>query len=402
MYVMLEAHDAVLLNPGSNVQTWCSLYIFRTSRNRAFAESTSTGNCKTRPSGDGEGCVGGREGVSQCSLRARKKTMLVNACQRIRVRIRIRDPYLEASGSRKPVAWRIHREGALVVMNCPKNSVRGSRRAVRARESMNDAVAMSPFFHVSRQKEIVLTRLILGRRERSSRGVSSGELVCLLLDRRASLFRATPLDPRVMGNKSSSPMTPPCGGAVTAHPTTPVLTRRDANSLHQLYGHDPELLQLMTASEALRDLAKGARDACVTHFHDAMQASKKEHAFGVRLVAMSERMDSLGACLLEQTNGNALDTIGVLMETTGSDDDDGKETGEQAEEETEAPPEIGTSNESARRVLDVDRLSRKLGDAYVATAVARERVYGRLLDNMKKLARDLEKAHQVKLQRHAP
>ena len=47
---------------------------------------------------------------------------------------------------------------------------------------------------------------------------------------------------------------------------------------------------------------------------------------------------------------------------------------------------------------DVDRLARKLGDAFVATAVARGRVYERLLAKVEALARDVERAHRVSLE----
>lgn len=211
-----------------------------------------------------------------------------------------------------------------------------------------------------------------------------------------SLFLAPALRTTLMGAKSSVPMTPPCGGAVTAHPITPSLTKSDQHSLHQLYGHDNELLQLMTAAEALRDLAKTARDSCTTHFHEALLASKHEQKFGERLVAMSERMDSLGECLLHNPD-QAVDTTGVLMEASDKE--------KESDEDEKSQSEIATfpeTPESARRVLAVDHLSRKLGDAYVSTAVARERVYHRLLDKIKNLTKDLEKAHQVKLQRHAP
>jgi hypothetical protein len=47
---------------------------------------------------------------------------------------------------------------------------------------------------------------------------------------------------------------------------------------------------------------------------------------------------------------------------------------------------------------DVDRLARKLGDAFVATAVARGRAYERLLAKVEALARDVERAHRVSLE----
>ena len=181
-----------------------------------------------------------------------------------------------------------------------------------------------------------------------------------------------------MGNRQSAP---PCGAPVTARPATPDLTERDARSLHELYAHDAELLRLMTEAEALRDLAKRARDACATHFHHALIATKHEQAFGESLVAISRRMHALGAPVVPgetHERGEASrprETLGVA--------------------ETRDPP-ADVPRENAAN--DVDRLARKLGDAFVATAVARGRVYERLLAKVETLARDVERAHRVSLE----
>jgi hypothetical protein len=166
------------------------------------------------------------------------------------------------------------------------------------------------------------------------------------------------------------------------------LTVRDARSLHELYGHDEELEQLMTAAEYLRDLTKSARDACASHFHDALVATKHEQAFGEKLVAMSRRMDALGA-------PRPADDRGATTEGSDSEGSVGQAETERLDSETLKTPK------SAREVRQVERLARKLGDAYVATAVSRGRVYGRLLENVNVLACDLEKAHHVRLERHA-
>ena len=181
-----------------------------------------------------------------------------------------------------------------------------------------------------------------------------------------------------MGNRQSAP---PCGAPVTARPATPDLTERDARSLHELYAHDAELLRLMTEAEALRDLAKRARDACATHFHHALIATKHEQAFGESLVAISRRMHALGAPVVPgetHERGEASrpgETLGVA--------------------ETRDPPADVPREKAAN---DVDRLARKLGDAFVATAVARGRVYERLLAKVEALARDVERAHRISLE----
>ena len=154
-----------------------------------------------------------------------------------------------------------------------------------------------------------------------------------------------------MGNRQSAP---PCGAPVTARPATPDLTERDARSLHELYAHDAELLRLMTEAEALRDLAKRARDACATHFHHALIATKHEQAFGESLVAISRRMHALGAPVVPgetHERGEASrpgETLGVA--------------------ETRDPP-ADVPRENAAN--DVDRLARELGDASAATACRR-------------------------------
>lgn len=137
---------------------------------------------------------------------------------------------------------------------------------------------------------------------------------------------------------------------MTARPATPDLTERDARSLHELYAHDAELLRLMTEAEALRDLAKRARDACATHFHHALIATKHEQAFGESLVAISRRMHALGAPVVpgETHERGEASRPG---ETLG-----GTETRDLP---ADVPKEKATN--------DVDRLARKLGDAFVAT-----------------------------------
>lgn len=182
-----------------------------------------------------------------------------------------------------------------------------------------------------------------------------------------------------MGNRQSAP---PCGAPVTARPATPDLTERDARSLHELYAHDAELLRLMTEAEALRDLAKRARDACATHFHHALIATKHEQAFGESLVAISRRMHALGAPVVPgetHERGEASRPFGETLGVT-----------ETRDLPADAPKEKASN--------DVDRLARKLGDAFVATAVARGRAYERLLAKVEALARDVERAHRVSLE----
>ncbi len=169
---------------------------------------------------------------------------------------------------------------------------------------------------------------------------------------------------------------------MTARPATPDLTERDARSLHELYAHDAELLRLMTEAEALRDLAKRARDACATHFHHALIATKHEQAFGESLVAISRRMHALGAPVVPgetHERGEASRPFGETLGVT-----------ETRDLPADAPKEKASN--------DVDRLARKLGDAFVATAVARGRAYERLLAKVEALARDVERAHRVSLE----
>ena len=177
-----------------------------------------------------------------------------------------------------------------------------------------------------------------------------------------------------MGNRQSAP---PCGAPVTARPANPSLTERDARSLHELYAHDAELLRLMSQAEALRDLAKRAHDACATHFHNALIATKHEQAFGESLVEMSRRMHALGAPVVPTSSPRRAEESLGGAEGKASDE----------------PPPGGE-----KVANDVDRLARKLGDAFVATAVSRGRVYARLIMNVEALARDVERAHRVSLE----
>ena len=106
-----------------------------------------------------------------------------------------------------------------------------------------------------------------------------------------------------------------------------------------------------------------------------------EQAFGESLVAISRRMHALGAPVVPgetHVRGEASrpgETLGVA--------------------ETRDPPADVPREKAAN---DVDRLARKLGDAFVATAVARGRVYERLLAKVETLARDVERAHRVSLE----
>ena len=182
-----------------------------------------------------------------------------------------------------------------------------------------------------------------------------------------------------MGNRQSAP---PCGAPVTARPANPSLTERDARSLHELYAHDAELLRLMSQAEALRDLAKRAHDACATHFQHALIATKHEQAFGESLVEMSRRMHALGAPVVPPSSPRR------ARESLGS--------AEPRDPRSSDEPPPGSRGEKVSD--DVHRLARKLGDAFVATAVSRGRVYARLLANVEALARDVERAHRVSLE----
>ena len=164
---------------------------------------------------------------------------------------------------------------------------------------------------------------------------------------------------------------------MTARPANPSLTERDARSLHELYAHDAELLRLMSQAEALRDLAKRAHDACATHFHNALIATKHEQAFGESLVEMSRRMHALGAPVVPTSSPRRAE------ESLGGAE------GKASDEPLPGGEKIAN---------DVDRLARKLGDAFVATAVSRGRVYARLIMNVEALARDVERAHRVSLE----
>ena len=181
-----------------------------------------------------------------------------------------------------------------------------------------------------------------------------------------------------MGNRQSAP---PCGPPVTARPATPSLTECDARSLHELYAHDAELLRLMTAAEALRDLTKRARDACATHFQHALIASKHEQTFGESLVEMSRRMHALSAPVVPDETPER-----------GSGSRPGASIGSA---ETRDPR---ADEPSVKVAHDVDRLARKLGDAFVAASVSRSRLYTRLLANVESLERNVERAHRLTLE----
>ena len=96
-----------------------------------------------------------------------------------------------------------------------------------------------------------------------------------------------------MGNKSSQLAV--CGApSVTANPTTAKLSERDVVSLHSLYGHDDELLQLMCAAELLRDSVKGVRDGSSQYFAAMRTAAKRGQEFGAKLAATADRHHTSG------------------------------------------------------------------------------------------------------------
>ena len=137
----------------------------------------------------------------------------------------------------------------------------------------------------------------------------------------------------------------------------------------------------MTAAEALRDLTKRARDACATHFQHALIASKHEQTFGESLVEMSRRMHALSAPVVPDETPER-----------GSGSRPGASIGSA---ETRDPR---ADEPSVKVAHDVDRLARKLGDAFVAASVSRSRLYTRLLANVESLERNVERAHRLTLE----
>lgn len=210
-----------------------------------------------------------------------------------------------------------------------------------------------------------------------------------------------------MGNRPSSAAIGPCAHPVTANPTVARLTSRDVRNLNQLYGHDDELLQLMYAAELLRDCAKSVGDACALRFHHAFVDAKHERAFGEKLKEAADRLNASG--------------LAALVPARAADDRDASAEDQDASAEDE-PDAAGPSerphlpaaghlrplgrpdrqHEKLTRVLDAEALVGKLGEAHVAASDARADFVGRMSEKIRELARQVEKAHHVKLERHAP
>lgn len=219
-----------------------------------------------------------------------------------------------------------------------------------------------------------------------------------------------------MGNSpSSAAIGPLCAHPVTAHPTVARLTDRDVRNLNQLYGHDDELLQLMCAAELLRDCAKSAGDACALHFHHAFVDAKHERAFGEKLKEAAGRLNASGlAALVPAREADGSDASTEDRDASANDETDAADPSEtDAADPSERPhlPAAGhlrplgspdRQHEKLTRVLDAEALVGALGDAHVAAANARVDFIGRMSEKIRALARQVEKAHHVKLERHAP
>ena len=215
-----------------------------------------------------------------------------------------------------------------------------------------------------------------------------------------------------MGNKQSH--TPNvCASPVSANPTVAKLSERDVANLNKLYGHDDELLQLMYAAELLRDCAKCVRDDARAYFHHAQHACDKQLEFGARLRTLSEKAERNTKGIIHVPSGNgatpsqsprpvppdaaavaASPPSATALEQPFLEDDDSVH-----------PLDLnqpGVTEPLLEEVLGTTRMVSKLANAQMDGAERYANFVAMFMHKLDEMARKVEKAHSMKLERHAP
>ena len=215
-----------------------------------------------------------------------------------------------------------------------------------------------------------------------------------------------------MGNKQSHPPNV-CASPVSANPTLPKLSERDVANLSRLYGHDNELLQLMYAAELLRDCAKCVRDDARSYFLHAQHACDKQREFGARLRTLAERAERSTKGIIHVPSGNNA--------TPGSSS---APVPEEAAVVAASPPSAtsleqpfleddadshpldlaqpGVTEPLLEEVLGTTRIVSRLANAQMDGAERYAQFVAMFTHKLDEMARKVEKAHSMKLERHAP
>ena len=190
-----------------------------------------------------------------------------------------------------------------------------------------------------------------------------------------------------MGNNASAVA---CGAPnVTANPTTAKLSERDVASLHHLYGHDDELLQLMCGAELLRDCVKNLRDNATVYFAAMTQAARKECEFGGKLASIADRQHTSGMTLNLPADavGNGGPEAAAPIPGGGANRAVGAGT---------------TQEPHLQRVLEVQTLIGRFAKAQSASGEHLADFVETFIAKLNAVADEVEKAHHTKLERQAP
>ena len=215
-----------------------------------------------------------------------------------------------------------------------------------------------------------------------------------------------------MGNKQSHPPNV-CASPVSATPTVAKLSERDVANLNKLYGHDDELMQLMYAAELLRDCAKCVRDDARAYFHHAQHACDKQREFGARLRTLSEKAERNTKGIIHVPSGNGAtpsqsprpvppDAAAVAASPPSAT------ALEQPflEDDADAHPldlsQPGVTEPLLEEVLGTTRMVSKLANAQMDGAERYANFVAMFMHKLDEMARKVEKAHSMKLERHAP
>jgi dimethylaniline monooxygenase (N-oxide forming) len=215
-----------------------------------------------------------------------------------------------------------------------------------------------------------------------------------------------------MGNKQSHPPNV-CASPVSATPTVAKLSERDVANLNKLYGHDDELLQLMYAAELLRDCAKCVRDDARAYFHHAQHACDKQREFGARLRTLSEKAERNTKGIIHVPSGNgatpsqsprpvppdaaavaASPPSATALEQPFLEDDDSVHPLDLSQP--------GVTEPLLEEVLGTTRMVSKLANAQMDGAERYANFVAMFMHKLDEMARKVEKAHSMKLERHAP
>jgi len=213
-----------------------------------------------------------------------------------------------------------------------------------------------------------------------------------------------------MGNKQSHPPNV-CASPVSANPTLPKLSERDVTNLSRLYGHDNELLQLMYAAELLRDCAKCVRDDARSYFLHAQHACDKQREFGARLRTLAERAERSTKGIIHVPSGDANpgsssapvpDAAAVAASPPSATSLEQPFLEDDADSHPLDLAQPGVTEPLLEEVLGTTRIVSRLANAQMDGAERYAQFVAMFTHKLDEMARKVEKAHSMKLERHAP